>query len=1292
MEEAVQSSRARSWKNATEKRKAFARSRDSWQVSEAEDMGVRTGQSGDNTSNLELANTSSTENGISNKKIEIWLQDCGTPMGVSLDEQSHPTLKGSAIKHGSSFEDDLSLGAEANYLHSNGDSAEAANYGTSAKEKRRQFCEMGRSMNSTGSGKSSTTVSSVSELLDLYEEDPEEVLYNLGFGTDEPDLASKIPPRFFSATSFARGIDFKLFLDTQMQRLELDNPNFALTSRFRQIKVLTTVANVFSSLYSHVSGNPLQQIGGMCEIPPGNPVPIVRNSAANKLKKTVSKLSLHGAQQIKSIESNNQETPSGTGNEKTSEDPETNNISTENDERKGEIKLKKEGRNHKWRITADPLLKPVSEEILGANDKPLKDSVSVGDKSMQSDSPLGERQLGVSDGSCIDKNSSTSTDVEQTRESVEIVSTEPHCSTPEKGPAVLIQHPMVKNLMEQQKEFSFELEEVQSNEGEGLNTVNTTSNPGPSDSVLVVSGTNKRHFTRTASSHSDSSGFAEDPSTDMLSHYQGQDASLQAMGSSADSCDSETTVTSFVDDIKTPLSCDQSFFTPSQTPMDNVPMDLFEGDICAPGLTDSNEQGELESDSAPDVFLQPGEQGFWVMMIRNVRCRLKRLKTPRVMGTLQVKRTFLRVLCISWGNKNSTVWSRVCWNSERESLSSDTSTEKSNVSSPPANRVTTALERPEPKQSISASDMPSLREGRPVAKASHGTIQAREKLYKRDPLAKMKRNPFQRSSSLPTTLLSPVRVVSSLNIHLSPDSDSQCDAPSFTYKYSPLEEDSEATNSQDEKTTKDEPVQLSCRSTLFIPSSRAKKERSTRQVTLNQGTDETSHCRLSSQTFPMASHLSQSSCSLHSIASDWQDRPLCEHMRAWSTCSVPNLMESPHRPFASQTHGAFASQTHGAFASQTHGAFASPFAHLYPPRPVAHNYRHFPVNPPSVIETQLRRVLYDIRGTLQNLSQIPMLRGNGQLPAHCASLRSNLIPLYEATFQELQVMRRNLNYFRTQMMDLELVMLRQQTMVYQHLTEEERQEADQLQNLRNYVRMELQELEVQLEERSYSLEEQLRTPQQFSQFRPQPHTGMFAGSMDGMSSASLDVMEPVTELLREQSSLRSELGFSEPSRESFEYTQSCPPYTNLEALSRCSSPGRMSRFSSPSTLSLSQQPVLNTTERSGKATNPTTSSTRNKQVYRSSVMLTPATPARGEGSISPETISSRTVNQKSEPPRASPFPGAIGKSIVEHPEFQNVLQEIKDSIVGEIKREIVDQLLAAVSSGRTAVGEQEESS
>lgn len=46
--------------------------------------------------------------------------------------------------------------------------------------------------------------------------------------------------------------------------------------------------------------------------------------------------------------------------------------------------------------------------------------------------------------------------------------------------------------------------------------------------------------------------------------------------------------------------------------------------------------------------------------------------------------------------------------------------------------------------------------------------------------------------------------------------------------------------------------------------------------------------------------------------------------------------------------------------------------------------------------------------------------------------------MFQNAFQELQVVRRSLNLFRTQMMDLELAMLRQQTMVYPHMTEEDR--------------------------------------------------------------------------------------------------------------------------------------------------------------------------------------------------------------------------------------------------------------
>uniref|UniRef100_UPI00398F6253 protein ITPRID2 isoform X2 n=1 Tax=Pristiophorus japonicus TaxID=55135 RepID=UPI00398F6253 len=1272
MEEAVLSGRAHSWKNAKDKRKAWAKSRDSWQISEADDGRVDTETtmlSEDNSSaNVELSETSTEENGTSNKKIEIWLQDCGTPLGASLDEQSHLPLKSAITRNECSFEDDLSLGAEANYLHPLSDPMSAISHGTSAKEKRKQFYQMGNSMNSTGSGKSSTTVSSVSELLDLYEEDPEDVLYNLGFGTDEPDLASKIPCRFFNASSFATGIDFKLFLDAQMQRMELDNPNFALTSRFRQIKVLTTVANVFSSLYSQVSGAPMKRIGSMGEVPVAIPPLAIGNNAAGRLKKTVSKLNLLGAQQVKATEASNQPISQKAENSKTSPSSATNKSITDI-EKKEEVKQKKEVRLQKWRRLTDPSLKPVTEEVIGGSDGPFSPSESIPQEtasnlgnghteSKQSGAASTEEGLELED---ISEQTSV-----PTQESAAIVCTRPVCSTPDQGSAAAVQHPLVKTLMEEQKEFSFDLEEVQSNEGEAPGA----RNPVPHDRA---SATSKKHFTRTSSSHSDSSGFAEDPSSDLAGQFQGPDGYLQAMGSSADSCDSETTVTSLIDDLKTPLSCDQPFFTPFETPVENMTLDLkktildLKAELISDAVVDSHEQREkVENDceeaASVDYSIQSGEQqalGF-IDEEYPLQGELELYPENDVQCENEEDVPMYSVHHRAGQRQNSMDSALSCY-SESAALNA-TAAETMNFSSSSIDKITTALERAKTKTYSVYST--SGRARRPVTKASDRIMREGESLSKNAPLAKIKRSTFQRSSSLPTTLLSPVRVVSSLNVQLTPDSGPKCSSAHFTYKYTALREKEMSTNDEDEQST--------CRSMLFIPS--AKKE--SKQLNLNRHNEMPQH-RLSSQSLPTTSHLTQSCCSLHTLPSDWQDQPLCDHMRTRSACSIPNLLEP------------------------TCAACATPFGHLYPQIPMAHPYRHSPVKPPSAIESQLRRVLNEIRGTVQHLSRIPMFQGSDQSLPHYTSLRSGLLPLYETTYQELQIMRRNLNFFRTQMMDLELIMLRQQTMVYQHLTDEERQEADQLQNLRNCVRMELQELELQLEERSFALEEQLKAPYQYPMFRPPSRAETFTNNTDIMSSSSLNVMEPVTQLLREQSHLRSELAFSEPSGDEYEYPQSYyTPYTNLESNSRCSSPGQMPRYSAPSSLGHSHQGVPSTTAQRGKPANLATSSPQSRQVYRSSVMLTPSPPARvdqgeqfTEDRFSSGILDLTTASQKSEltGATAAPVSKEARSNIIDHPEFQNVLQEIRESIVGEIKREIVDGLLAAISpTGKTAVGQREE--
>ncbi|XP_054863298.1 uncharacterized protein itprid1 [Amphiprion ocellaris] len=82
--------------------------------------------------------------------------------------------------------------------------------------------------------------------LNLWNDDPEEVLFDLGFGCDEPDLSSRIPTRFINYQSRARGINLQVFLDAQKSRLDLENPD--VSNRFRQLEVLQQVTFAFSCL------------------------------------------------------------------------------------------------------------------------------------------------------------------------------------------------------------------------------------------------------------------------------------------------------------------------------------------------------------------------------------------------------------------------------------------------------------------------------------------------------------------------------------------------------------------------------------------------------------------------------------------------------------------------------------------------------------------------------------------------------------------------------------------------------------------------------------------------------------------------------------------------------------------------------------------------------------------------------------------------------------------------------------------------------------------------------------
>lgn len=1212
------------WQVASRRRKAWAKCRGSWQASETEDLSTEATTQDEDEDEDDLPGTklpaAAGRGNVPNEKIAIWLKDCRTPLGASLDEQSSSTLKGVLVRNGGSFEDDLSLGAEANHLHEI--DAQIDNCSNIlAKERRLQFHQKGRSMNSTGSGKSSGTVSSVSELLELYEEDPEEILYNLGFGRDEPDIASKIPSRFFNSSSFARGIDIKVFLSAQMQRMEVENPNYALTSRFRQIEVLTTVANAFSSLYSQVSGTPLQRIGSMSSVTSNketdSPPPLTRSNTANRLMKTLSKLNLC----VEKTEKGEGSTPSlAVDKGKIVNISVTEESGNKNDQKSQKIVKKKE---------SSSMLATVKEEVSGGSAAFMENSDIDGlsdeansnfnhapesgqSKETQSHENKLDEESGILESDLgSDFNMSSHSELENGGELKNVP-----LSTPEKEPYAPLMIPSIRNIMAQQKD-SFEMEEVQSTEGEAPHV--------PAAYQLGLNKSKRDQLLRTASQHSDSSGFAED-STDCLSlnHLQVHE-SLQAMGSSADSCDSETTVTSFGEDLVTPTAQDQPYFNESEEESLTCPQ-MEREKAAAVAEKRSDGQDSLQCQTVENIGHQ---QSTWSAgdHVTEITGRKEDVSPAQPVE-------LLREASAESDVDKSSECEFVQYTTHHilkslasiEAKCSEKGAENTTGSPSSVDRVNTALQRAQMK----VCSLSNQRVGRSL-------IKSKDLLKQRYLFAKAG-YPLRRSQSLPTTLLSPVRVVSSVNVRLSPGKETRCSPPSFTYKYTQEEEQ------RLEEEVIEHDGQSSVRSTIFIsPTSGKKDAASPSEVTRLEECHQwrTPACALSAQ----------SACSLHSLHSEWQERPLCEHTRTLSTHSVPSIA--------------------GAACSAFPSALGCPYSHRHAASP----YRACSMNPPSAIEMQLRRVLHDIRNSLQNLSQYPMMRGPDLAAAPYSTQKSSVLPLYENTFQELQVMRRSLNLFRTQMMDLELAMLRQQTMVYHHMTEEERYEVDQLQSLRNSVRMELQDLELQLEERLLGLEEQLRPVHVPSPFRP---------------SALM-----VTELMREQSYLKSELGlghgemgFEIPPGESSESVFS---QATSESSSVCSGPSHASRRTGV--------PPIDSV---GK---PKTHLVPSKKLFRASVALTPTAPSRTgsvqtppdvEGSEEAGAIeeTSEAVGPKSEVEeehgKVSLLPAAeeVHKN-VEQDELQQVIREIKESIVGEIRREIVSGLLAAVSSSKASNSKQD---
>ncbi|XP_069002908.1 protein ITPRID2 [Embiotoca jacksoni] len=200
-------------------------------------------------------------------KIENWLLGCGS----TACSENRGQLSFESVLQVNNFADDLSLVADASVLN-DGEISSAAGQELPPSFKHQHTStprqglylpslNLGHSMASSCHSFSTwKTTSSVSEVLQFYSEDAEETLYELGFGCEEPQVTVRIPPRFFTFPSQAQGINFRLFLDSQIRRIREEDPSLSLASRFRQVQVLTAMANAFYSLYSHVSRTPLQKL------------------------------------------------------------------------------------------------------------------------------------------------------------------------------------------------------------------------------------------------------------------------------------------------------------------------------------------------------------------------------------------------------------------------------------------------------------------------------------------------------------------------------------------------------------------------------------------------------------------------------------------------------------------------------------------------------------------------------------------------------------------------------------------------------------------------------------------------------------------------------------------------------------------------------------------------------------------------------------------------------------------------------------------------------------------------
>lgn len=281
-----------------EKRRAWLRQSRHWQTQVLEEEAAAALQDVPDPEPSNLDDVFQEGNPIT--KIEDWLQDCGYSEEGFFEEAGQSMYNG-CPSHGTSFEDDLTLGAEATLLATSGKL-----FSRSFLETARpcQLLNLGCSLASSSmTGGTNKTSSSISEILDKVQEDAEDVLFSLGFGQEDHKDTSRIPARFFTTPSQARGIDFQLFLKAQVRRIEMEDPCLMLASRFKQVQTLAVTADAFFCLYSYVSKTPVQKFTPSHMLWNYNPtdVPSIKilapepepHSPRERLRKAISKMCLY---------------------------------------------------------------------------------------------------------------------------------------------------------------------------------------------------------------------------------------------------------------------------------------------------------------------------------------------------------------------------------------------------------------------------------------------------------------------------------------------------------------------------------------------------------------------------------------------------------------------------------------------------------------------------------------------------------------------------------------------------------------------------------------------------------------------------------------------------------------------------------------------------------------------------------------------------------------------------------------------------------------------------------------